>query len=388
MIKQIPITNDEIYDLSAFAFQSSPTREEIEQKKKAKQYEIVWGWLEDEKLAAKLHIIPLEAVIHGKDIKTGGISSVATWPEYRRKGIVRKLIAHALKEMKEEGQLIAYLHPFHIPFYRQFGWELTFNEMVYTIPIEKLPKRISTDGYVQRMNKGEEFIVKEVYQQYTGQYTGMLKRDDHWWEYKIFATSFLTAISYAPDGKPDGYIRYKVEKNKVDIDEWVTVTPGSKKRLLQFIANHDSMAKEVQMVAPDDDLLLLFMGDQRFKQVQEPYFMTRIVDVEAFLAVYPFANREKLEGTYTIEVNDPFFSENTGVYQLDFREGKHVAKKKGDLEGTPTVSVTVQQLAQILLGNTSIEKLYQQGLLSGDKAGIASLAQFIPETHPYLPDFF
>lgn len=37
MIQQIPITNDEIYELSAFAFQFTPAPEEIEKKKEAKK---------------------------------------------------------------------------------------------------------------------------------------------------------------------------------------------------------------------------------------------------------------------------------------------------------------------------------------------------------------
>lgn len=47
MIQQIPITNDEIYELSAFAFQFTPAPEEIEKKKEAKNMKRYGdGWRE------------------------------------------------------------------------------------------------------------------------------------------------------------------------------------------------------------------------------------------------------------------------------------------------------------------------------------------------------
>lgn len=54
----------------------------------------------------------------------GGIAGVATWPENRRGGLVSKLLSKALARMNEEGQVLSCLHPFSVPFYRKFGWEL------------------------------------------------------------------------------------------------------------------------------------------------------------------------------------------------------------------------------------------------------------------------
>ncbi|WP_179134607.1 GNAT family N-acetyltransferase [Oceanobacillus timonensis] len=393
MIKQIPITNDEIYELSAFAFQFTPTSEEIEKKKKEKekQNEIVWGWMEGEELAAKVHLLPLETRIHGKVIKTGGITNVSTWPEHRRKGAVRELLIHAIAEMKKEGYLISYLAPFSVPFYRKFGWEMTINEMKFTIPMEYVPKFKSAPGYVRRMKKGDEAVVKEVYQAYTEQYTGMLVRDELWWEYHVFGKEgFTTAISYDHEGHADGYMRYKVKENKMDIDEWITVTPDSKKRLLQFMANHDSMVKEVHMTLPDDDVLPLFMDEPRAKQEQKPYFMTRIVDVESFLKVYPFQVSAEKEETYTIKVEDAAFEENSGVYRLHFQDGFHYAEKIEPSAGQDvTTTLTVQQLAMILLGKNTLEQLDEQELITGDFEEMKKLDAYLPvKRHPYLADFF
>src|SRR5690625_6894608 len=68
----------------------------------------------------------------------GGISSVATWPEYSGKGIAGKLIKHSLTNLRNDHTMLAYLHPFNAGFYRRFGFEFAFDQIDYTIPIEKL----------------------------------------------------------------------------------------------------------------------------------------------------------------------------------------------------------------------------------------------------------
>lgn len=107
----------DIFDLSQFAFQYNLSEEAlIEKAREADRHQIV-GYRMDGNLAGKLHIIPLEVTIQGKKFMMGGISSVATWPEYRRLGIAKKLLYHALVKMKEQGQVLSYLHPFSVGFY-------------------------------------------------------------------------------------------------------------------------------------------------------------------------------------------------------------------------------------------------------------------------------
>src|SRR5699024_5456477 len=118
-------------------------------KREAERHTI-WGYDVAGELAGKLHIIPLSVLIDGKAVRMGGISSVATWPEYRRQGIAKQLLIHALKEMTRAGQIISYLHPFHVGCYRKYGWELSFVRHLCTIPIGQLNDRWQGKGYVRR----------------------------------------------------------------------------------------------------------------------------------------------------------------------------------------------------------------------------------------------
>ncbi|MFS0749500.1 enhanced intracellular survival protein Eis [Oceanobacillus sp. 1P07AA] len=387
MLKKLSSQNDEIYQLSAFAFQYELTPERLEESKNKKRKETVWGWMEDDRLAAKLHIVPLEVSVQGKPIKMGGISAVATWPEFRRKGIVRNLLQHALQEMKKEGQVLSYLHPFSIPFYRRFGWEITFDEKEYNIPMHHFKRDWQLDsGRVQRVHKDDVSIVETIYEKYTNQLNGMLLRDSHWWEHKILSKKKLIAVSYDPQGEPDGYIQYEVKKNILEVEELVHLTLASRRRLLHFISNHDSMAKEVKMVVSGSDALPLLLDDPRFEQKVSPYFMARIVDVSAFLQQYPFlAPMENL--SIELEITDEFVEANSGKYRLKSNK-KQIYVEKESEEAVSPVSITVQQLASIVLGYKRPVELMELGLIKGEKHQIESLDRIIPQTKPYFADFF
>ena len=87
-----PLTQQEIeqsLDLSSFAFQMEMDAQEREERTATMVPEQTLGYFVNQLLAAKLTIIPLRIFIQGKSIKMGGIAGVASWPEFRRGGLVR-----------------------------------------------------------------------------------------------------------------------------------------------------------------------------------------------------------------------------------------------------------------------------------------------------------
>jgi predicted acetyltransferase len=94
MMDQIrTLKQEELIDsmkLSEFAFQNRLSAQEREERIQLQKAEGIWGYFVDDKLAAKLTILDLQTWIHSKNFAMGGIAGVATWPEYRRKGMVGK----------------------------------------------------------------------------------------------------------------------------------------------------------------------------------------------------------------------------------------------------------------------------------------------------------
>lgn len=386
ILKEIKQLNEadyqDVFALSQFAFQYELTEAELVKKGEEADRHNIWGWMEEGELAGKLHIIPLSSYVNGQMFKMGGISSVATWPSYRRKGIVKHLLKHALLQMKKEGQAISFLSPFSVSFYRKFGWELVFTEKQYRIPIEQLKRNWGGKGDVRRMKIAIP-LLHRIYTTYAKQYTGMLVRDEKWWEQRIFKDQCEVVVAYNEADEAEGYVMYTVKENIVTVKGMAYTSLNGRKLLLQFIANHDSMAREVNIVVPENDHLPILLEEPTFEQKIEPYFMARIVDVLGFLKQYPLQRNASHENLL-LRIVDDFFPENSGTYQLD--NEANVEKVTEDVTGG--VHCSIQVLTVMFLGYKRPLELYELDLIQGLPEEIEQLEQLIPKQQPFFADYF
>ncbi|WP_029268487.1 GNAT family N-acetyltransferase [Virgibacillus alimentarius] len=375
----------DIFALSQFAFQYELSEAALAKKEEEANRHAIWGWMVDEQLAAKMHIVPLSCYIHEREFAMGGISSVATWPEHRRKGLVKDLLYHGLEQMKKNGQTLSFLHPFSVPFYRKFGWELTFTEKHYSIPIEKLRGSWNPAGYVRRIHRDIPLLHK-IYSSYAKKFSGTLIRDEKWWEQRVLKDDQHIAVAYNEKNHAEGYVIYRVKNNTFSVSEIAYTSINGWKLLLQFITNHDSMVEKIDMVAPESDHLSLLVDEPRFEQRIIPYFMARIVDVLTFLKKYPFENKLS-DDNLVLHVEDSFFQQNSGTYQLD-REGNIERIHVNQTDAKVGVHCTIQMLTSMFLGYKRPFELYQVGLVKGDERSVSELEQMIPNQQPFFADFF
>lgn len=387
-IKQLSVADyDEVAALSQFAFQYELSEQELHnQKAEAERFKI-WGSMVNDKLAAQLHLIPLACYINGQSFEMGGIASVATWPEYRRQGMVKRLLKHALNDMKKNGQTISLLHPFSFSFYRKYGWELAFTNHHYSIPFEKVRKDWEGVGSVRRIQTDIP-LLHSIYTDYAKEFTGMLVRDENWWEQRVLKGKGHIAVAYNEEDQAEGYIIYEVRENVFQVKELAYRSMNGWRLLLQFIANHDSMAKEIRMTAAENDRLPLLLDEPIFDQKVAPYFMARIVDVFAFLKQYPFEKRkETSSGTVVLRVEDSFLPENNGSYQLiQTNDGIKVTNIRA--EGQQGIHCTIQQLTMMLLGYKRPMELFHADLLQASEIEIEQFEALIPQQQTFLSDFF
>src|SRR5699024_9869189 len=155
---------------------------------------------------------------YGKQFQMGGISSVATWPEYRRQGMVKHLLKHALTYMKNQGMTISFLHPFSFALYRKFGFELAFANKTYTIPIEYFKNVERGHGYVRRINN-DLTPLHAIYHTYTKHCTCPIVGDDQSWRQRILNKQGHIAVAYHMGGEAEGYLIYDVKNKQMTIQE-------------------------------------------------------------------------------------------------------------------------------------------------------------------------
>jgi predicted acetyltransferase len=380
---------EESIKLSAFAFQYSVSPEELEQRRKKQQPDRIWGYFMDGRLAAKTTVHPLRIWLNGRSIPMGGIAGVASWPEYRRQGLVRQLLTHVLGEMRDEGVTVSFLHPFSIPFYRKFGWEVVSDAVVFEMSPAKCAG-FAMPGSMRRLERPLEELdlLRRLYGRYAARFNTMLDRDAKWWEDRVLNSDRYCYCYEDASGEPQGYMLFSLKERLMNIAEWVYLNREAREGMLHFIANHDSMADKVQMKRSANDRLPFLLNDPRFTQTRMPHCMGRIVDVRRFVGDYAFRPGDRLT-RLRLRITDEAAPWNDGEFLLTIDAGGN-----GKLEPAapgieaPALACHIRALSAVLLGDQRPALLYEDGWFTGDAAAAEALDARIPSTPTNLIDFF
>lgn len=387
------ITNEDyenVLKLSEFAFQYTIAEQELEStlKKLDKQYII--GDFEEDDLKAKLHIYSLEVNIKNQAFKMGGVASVATWPEARRTRKVAQLIEEGLHWMNKKEFDISYLHPFYVPFYRKFGWELICTDKTYTIQKEDLIFLHNQSGNIVRKSKEEALpSLMSLYRSFTENNNSMLIRDKSWWTEVVLNKGEHVVFHVNEENEPDGYMIYSLKNRELIVHEVIVLNESMKKDFWNFICQHDSMVSTVKWKSYEGDPLTLLLPNPRVQTDIHPYFMGRIVNVQRFLEKYPFFIQG--EKPLILHVSDPVCNWNNGSIFLEGEAVKAFQKEKGTCNNSPKkgLKMDIGILTAVLLGHQDPIQLYKIGTIQGEEQQLKLLKDIIPPLgSSLLFDFF
>ncbi|MCR2807877.1 GNAT family N-acetyltransferase [Paenibacillus soyae] len=391
---QLKLLGDEHFQesmkLAQFAFQYTRTEEQLEEARVriAEEPSERWGVFVDGQLAAMATVLSLTTYIGGRSFAMGGVAGVATWPEHRRQGYVGKLLVHLLERMRGNGQNVSFLHPFAFGFYRKYGWE-TYTELkTYTIQVKQLPPRVPYNGRFERQDSYE--AIHDVYETYASRYNGSLSRSALWWKHRIPVRKPGQIALYRDGaGEAQGYLLYEVKESSLTVHELIYLTGETYEAIWSFIAQHDSMIEKAVWNAPIDDRLPDRLPDPRIKQEVVPYFMARIVDVEAFLRDYPFLAAEQEDRVY-LEVADEHAPWNNGCFELVITPaGQAKVSRLTDVpEIGEALKLGIGALSSLLLGYRKVSDFIFMNRMQGASDTINRLQNRIPGRTAYLPDFF
>ncbi|QQZ62127.1 GNAT family N-acetyltransferase [Paenibacillus sonchi] len=374
--------------LSEYAFKYKVADEDRAEARQKFRPERVWGVFEDGTLGAQLKLLPLQAYIQGKVFPMGGIAGVSTWPENRRQGLVAKLLSHTLQTMNDSGQTLSFLHPFLIPFYRKFGWEVYCEYKKYSIPVDKFPRKTEIQGSIKRDSAALE-ILEGLYSRFAAEYNGTLQRDQEWWKQRVLDSDTHHGVFYSELGEPEGYVLYKIVNNELVIDEFIFLNEQARKGLWTFLANHDSMITGASLkLVPADDILPYLLPDPRIPQENYPYFMARIVNARAFIENFTFRSRNSLESR-TLYIEDEHAPWNNGLWLWSVAgNGASTLERLDGEQAAADCSCTIGALTVMLLGYKRPVELAKYGQLNASPSGLEWLEEVIPQAKTALFDFF
>ena len=132
------------------------------------------------------------------------IGGIATDPEYRRKGLAKKLFMMMDDEIvKKEDCPISYLHPFSFSYYRMFGYERVSDHKILEFPMTALDFVPRFSDLIHCSDNSFTPFLNEIYNKFAENRNIMFKRDNN---YKYPFDENRIYMSYDKENKPDGYI--------------------------------------------------------------------------------------------------------------------------------------------------------------------------------------
>ncbi|WP_102262075.1 GNAT family N-acetyltransferase [Mesobacillus jeotgali] len=380
----------ESMNLSMYAFQYKVPESDIPKRLETLKKHRLLGIFEGEELASKLHILSLNVKLGQLNWKMGGIAGVATYPEHRRKGHVNALMKRALEDMDESGNIVSFLHPFQIDFYRRFGWEIISDNRKITIEkIDLTPVRRQSGNIKRHTEKNHSLDIERVYEQYAAMHSAMLARDSEWWRTSIYGEQ-TAAVYYDSKNDATGYVLYEIKDNVMKVEEYVSLTHEARKGLWNFICQHDSMVDRVEVLLSVHDPFPYFLKEPKLKTEIYPYFMGRIVNAEKALSSYPFNNSTDGKNMF-LHLDDAAAPWNTGTYIIG-QEGVtfHPVKEGSACVTAPKrgLQLNINTLTAMLFGYKRPLELFELDLLKGDIDEVKELEHAIPAFKPFFYDFF
>ncbi|HPZ53077.1 MAG TPA: GNAT family N-acetyltransferase, partial [Clostridia bacterium] len=312
--------------------------------------------LDGDRCVSTARIGYVDSVFAGKYIKAMTVGGVATEPEYRRKGFVRKMFQMAFNDAISKGACASFLHPFSFSYYRKFGYEKVADQLIVEFPMNKLSHipRESNLHLLKGSDRLEDVI--SIYNEFA------LKRNIMFYRHngRHFFTNpdrfkGSTYIWYDKDGKPSSYISLSVENYyhvnhmrsiNLNVYEMAFTSKESLLKLFGFMrmfeGENDTVKIHNYAMSPEIDLILRHYIHTTYKRY--PDLMARILDVKTILEsnTYPQG-----KGHFRVNITDDL-EYTKGVWEVEFENGVGVAKRVD--KDKYDVSLSMPAFTQIVYG--------------------------------------
>ncbi|MDR1688345.1 MAG: GNAT family N-acetyltransferase [Clostridiales bacterium] len=349
--------------VESVAFVGGPTPEDFTEQvnnpmEHTEGYENIWAaFTDDNIMTSRVVINQLSVMFDGNSVPMGGVGGVASLPEYRTGGAVKKIMLEAMKEMKEKGQVFSYLYPFSHKYYRQFGYEICFERRCVTFELSLL-RSLKPQGYLTFYQKGEDLKpYMDIYKKFISGFNLAVARDEkgfkNFMEKDPYTTRKYTYLWHNDGGEAKSYLTFTGEmiapyEMKMQINELAWADSEGFIGMLSLLGRFDAQMKEAFWeVPPNADL---------HSVVAEPYElninthcggMNRIIDVHKALELMkaPMGS-----GNIVISVSDSFLEWNNKTYEILW-ENERISVRESAKE--PDANISVQTLVQLVCGYAS-----------------------------------
>ena len=350
-------------------------------------------------MATSFSAFPFTTRVNGNAVSLAGISTVGTRPEYRRQGLVRKIMTQAFADQYERGQCLAGLWASQAAIYQRYGFAASGGLREYRVDTADIRLHPNFEVLPISRFEGTEVLdaVREVYKRFIAQRTGYLHRGKSLWLNNVFTPPSEDGPAYvALAGSleaPTGYLIYTLRAGRVAhraraqeicIRDFAWLDLPSYGSLWHYLARHDLVGRVVWSRAPLDDPAADVFVEPRLLHSQDlEGSWWRVVDVQTALEQRGY----DVEGSLVLAITeDELAPWNNGRWRLDV--GSDGAEVQAT-DASADIELSVRALSSLYSGHRSARHLANAGLLAGEALTVANLDRMMRTRFaPHCPDHY
>ncbi len=318
-------------------------------------------------LVSCLQIPTYDLYINGNTYNSSYLVGVITSPEHRNKGIMKTLIKKSLEEIHSRNHFISILMPFDTFFYKPYGWELCYSQLIYETPLTMLKNVGSREGSFKRIKWDDDLLsLDKIYREYLKNHNGYVLRSKENWKVllkDLYHYGGFTTMVQDDDGEPVGYIQYLLKADKLIVQEMAYTNNWAKKAIFGFLYSHYSQVNKVQWPAPTSDKTYLYLRDTIKPSPTNnislrPFMCSRIIDVKKALEHSQYPN---VEADFSMKVEDTYAPWNNTTFHVRIKDGKVKVEEDTSLE--PDLECSINALTQLFMGAVNINEAVDSDLV-------------------------
>ena len=348
-----------LYRLQIFVFSGNSTENEMREgiEKNKWKCDYTYGAIDENgRLIAGMEALPYIMWFDGHKVPMHGIGGVASMPESRRQGNIRKIFEKVFEDMYEKNVIFSHLYPFSHDYYRKFGYETCGYAKKYILPLAPA-RKLKNNGSAYEFIKDDEVENKliEIYETYASRHNIMVSRSEERWN-EVFNVSLvgMERLYYwkDSDGNIKSWVKFKKNGGTVDIYDIAWEDHESMLGILQFMGMFEGAADKMSFRASPEFLAEIYWNNLYDVQIENQWIgMNRVVNAKRALELM---KKPDGEGKFIIKINDDFAKWNNNAYLIEYGGGKCAVNTT---ETGADIEVSERALMQMILGVYEFEQI-------------------------------
>lgn len=316
----------------------------------------------------------------GNAIPMAGVTWVGCLPSHRRRGILRQMMQHQLDDIAARGEVIAGLTASEAVIYGRFGYGVASQwvEAKLRSSGAKFLVEPEAEGRM-RYVWGDETakVIPPIFDEWCRQRPGSVNRSDGRWEAILLDRAFdrggasaaFRVVHEDAQGRPDGYVVYRIKggdddgDNTVIVREVIAIDPEVEAALYRFVFNLDLSDRFVLRIQPLDSQLPWRLADQRAYHSSGlwDFLWLRVMDTPAALAARRYATDDAL----VLDIVDPFRPDGAAAGRFRLEGGPDGATCVPEKSADADLTLSVEALGSAYLGGVRWSTLAAAGRATG-----------------------